>query len=304
MQTQVAAHRQATQRGLGKSPKANRFRDMDNKTTAEPTPATERSELNGAPATVDDLRAIALMNYGHFSSMQVEDGGVRGLDLHLARLSVATRELFGTRLDTAAVRSWMRHLVAGERGALSLRIQVFSRALQRDRMTEPAAPDVLITRGPARASSLAPLRLKSLRHQRTAPHLKHVGTFELFHHRRLAQAQGFDDALFVGDDGTISEGSIWNIGFFDGRAVVWPEAPQLLGVSMQLLQSGLTKRGVPSVTRRVTLSDVGTYRSAFFTNSGCAVRPIASIDEMALAVDPERTALLTACYESNPPQPI
>lgn len=35
------------------------------------------AHLNGARATPDDLEALALVNYGHFTSMRVEDGRVR-----------------------------------------------------------------------------------------------------------------------------------------------------------------------------------------------------------------------------------
>ena len=59
--------------------------------------------------------------------------------------------------------------------------------------------------------------------------------------RHLAQAM---DALFVTADGAISEGSIWNIGFFDGERIVWPRAPMLRGISMQLLQDGLERGGI------------------------------------------------------------
>jgi branched-subunit amino acid aminotransferase/4-amino-4-deoxychorismate lyase len=255
----------------------------------------ERSELNGAPVAVDDLRTMALQNYGHFTSMQVSDGGVRGLDLHLQRLESATRELFGSTLDSALVRAHMNRIVAGEGGALSLRVNVFSRTLQRDRMDRPVHPDVLVTVGPPRAARATPLRLKSFRHERTLPAVKHVGTFELFHHRRLAQREAFDDALFVDATGAVSEGSIWNVGFFDGNGIVWPDAPQLQGVSMRLLQNGLRERGIATTTRRIDLADAGAFRSAFFTNSGCPVRAIARIDAMDFKVDADLSGLVQAC---------
>ena len=264
----------------------------------------EKSELNGAPVTVDDLRVLTLLNYGHFTSMQVSDGAVRGLDLHMQRIEDATRRLFGTSLDIPAVRAHMRHILDGEHGQFSLRLNVFSRQLQRERMDEPAKPDVLITLGPARTAHVTPLRVKAFRHQRTLAEVKHVGTFELFHHRRLAQQQGYDDALFMDATGAVSEGSIWNIGFFDGQGIVWPDAPQLRGVSMQLLQQGLRERGIVTTTRRIELAQVGAFRSAFFTNSGCPVRAIARIDATDFKVDPELVDLMEACYASNPLQTI
>ena len=68
--------------------------------------AAMRVTCNGQPAQVEDLLP-ALVNYGHFTSLQVRGHAVQGLDLHLARLSQATRALFGSALDTGQVRGWM-----------------------------------------------------------------------------------------------------------------------------------------------------------------------------------------------------
>jgi branched-subunit amino acid aminotransferase/4-amino-4-deoxychorismate lyase len=269
--------------------------------SAAPMP---RVECNGTPATVDDLRHLALTNYGHFSSMRVEDGAVRGLDLHLDRIERATRELFGSDLDRERVRAWMRHALTDAPAIANLRANVFSRALNRDALDRACAPDVLIIVSALVDRPDRALRLKSFRYTREAPHLKHVGTFALFHYRRLAQQAGFDDAVFVDADGCIAEGSIWNIGFREGDGVAWPDAPLLTGVSMQLLQAGLERDGRVNVTRRIALADIGRHRSAFFTNTSTSVRAIASIDATPFEVDPDFIAMLRACHDANPPQRI
>jgi branched-subunit amino acid aminotransferase/4-amino-4-deoxychorismate lyase len=261
-------------------------------------------QLNGKPAGIDDLKALALLNYGHFTSMQVSDGCVRGLDLHLARLQSATRELFASALDTAVVRGYMRSALDGRAGAWSMRISVFSRDFQRDHPARPATPDVLVAISAPRNGSAAPSRLKIFHHERVLPHVKHVGTFPLFHYRRLAQVDGFDDALFVDAADVISEASVWNIGFFDGNGVVWPDAPALAGISMQLLQAGLQRRGVPTTSRRITRANVATFRSAFLTNSSCVVQPIVAIDGVNLTIDPDLDRMLEECYATNPWQEI
>jgi len=263
----------------------------------------QRLEVNGEPATLDDLRRLVVQNYGHFTSMQVRDGAVQGLDLHLARLSEATRELFGHELDPDAVRGWMRR-VAGDAGLLSLRVNVFARGFDRDHPSKPALPDVLVGAAPARVASAPPLRVRGQRYDREAPHIKHVGTFGLFQQRRVAQQHGFDDALFVTADGAISEGSVWNVGFFDGSHVVWPQAPMLRGISMQLLQDGLRRAGVPWVARRVERAELAGFRSAFFTNSARAVQPIACIDDVEFAVDARLREALEAALARHAWQPI
>jgi branched-subunit amino acid aminotransferase/4-amino-4-deoxychorismate lyase len=268
------------------------------------TATLERIEVNGTPAGVEDLRALAQTNYGHFSAMQVVDGCVRGLDLHLERIERATRELFGTTIDRERVRACLRHAVAGSDEPLAVRVNVFAHALNRNRPAEPVDADILVmTARPSRPAP-APLRVKSFRYTRDLPQTKHVGTFPLFHYRRLAQQAGFDDALFVDADGCVSEGSIWNVGFFDGAGVVWPDAPQLTGVSMQLLQAGLARNGLRSSVERIGIDDVGRFRAAFFTNSSTPVQAIASIDAVGLAPDPALIAALTTSYEINPLQRI
>lgn len=264
--------------------------------------AAVRVELNGAPASVDDLRHLVQTNYGHFTALRVEDGRVRGLDLHLDRLQQATRELFGSELDRERVRGYLRHAVADDARGLSVRINVFSRALDREHLDRAVETDVLVI--VARASpphAPPPLRLKSFHYARDAAAIKHVGTFPLFRYRRLAQQSGFDDAVFVDENGIVSEGSIWNIGFVDhDGGIVWPDAPQLDGVSMQLLKNGLAGAGVPSVVRTVHLAELATFRAAFFTNASVPVRPIASIDACEFAGDDEAVQILLRCYRSNP----
>ena len=257
-------------------------------------------QLNGEPARAEDLRWLVQTNYGHFTAMQVREGCVRGLELHLDRLESATRELFATTLDRERVRDYLRRAIGTELQPLALRVSVFSRALDRDRMTAAAQPDVLILASTPSSLPPTPLRLKSFTYARDLASIKHVGTFPLFHYRRLAQQAGFDDALFVDESGYISEGSIWNIGFANTHGVVWPDAPQLAGVSMQLLQAGLARNGVSSTTRSIALHEVPQFLAAFFTNSSTAVRPIACIDEVGFAVDATLNARLTQCYETNP----
>lgn len=42
-------------------------------------------ELDGRSVMADELARLALYNYGHFTTMRVDAGRVRGLSLHLRR---------------------------------------------------------------------------------------------------------------------------------------------------------------------------------------------------------------------------
>jgi branched-subunit amino acid aminotransferase/4-amino-4-deoxychorismate lyase len=262
-------------------------------------PSPYRCEINGSPADADALRLLVSTNYGHFSSMQVQARRVRGWSLHLQRLDAATRELFGHPLPAARISELVRHALLDEQPC-SLRINVFSRQLDRENPARPAQPDVLVVAGPAAAASSKPLRLRSFVYQRCLPHIKHVGTFPLFHYRRLAQLDGYDDALFVDADGVVAEGSVWNIGWCKADQVTWPDGPMLRGTAMQLIDSGMTRHAAPPRTRTVNLSELADLGTPFATNSSTPVRRIGSIDDFEFAGSDATLSAVGAAYASNP----
>jgi len=261
-----------------------------------------RIEANGLPATLDDVRRIAAFNYGHFTAMQFRDGGVRGLSLHLARLDAASRELFGRPLAAARVRGYLAHALAPQREAASVRINVYARALDRDDLANSVDSDVLVSLGPPARVMDRVVRVRLVRYERDLPQVKHVGTFGLFHQRRLAQLAGFDDALFATAAGEVSEGTIWNVGFHDGASLVWPDAPALRGVTQQLLEQALAARGVAQVTRRIRVDELAQFGAAFLVNTASIVEPIAAIDGIAYAGSVALAASLRELHDAITPE--
>ncbi len=111
-------------------------------------------------------------------------------------------------------------------------------------------PEVLVSVSAPASAETAPPRVDSVRHERVLRHVKHVGTFGLFHHQRRARAGGFDDAVFIDSVARISEGTIWSIGFSDRQDVIWPTAPALPGITMRLVPEGLARAGIASQFER------------------------------------------------------
>jgi branched-subunit amino acid aminotransferase/4-amino-4-deoxychorismate lyase len=258
----------------------------------------DRIELNGRVPDIAELGFLAQVNYGHFTTMQVRDRCARGFSLHLQRLQSATRELFGAELDVGRVRDWVRQALGD--GVATLRITVFSLALDRRHLELPVPVDVLISVNKARSPRTAPLRIQSVRHERALPGIKHVGTFDLYHHWRQARLAGFDDVVFTSVAGEISEGSIWNIGFWDGVRVIWPNAPALPGITMQLLDAGLRDQGIETEVRPVFLAQLDQLRGAFILNSGSVGPMIECIDSRHFEVDSGLMQTLQSAYESRP----
>lgn len=233
------------------------------------------AELNGVPVGLDELQALALTNYGHFTSMRVEDQRVRGLSLHLERLMRDCRRVFEADVDPDRIRYLIRHALVDMSRSMVVRVTVFDPALEFGHLGADAEPQVLVTARPAPHISLPALRLQSAIYRRDMPEVKHVGLFGSLRHRRLAQRNGFDDVLFTDADATISEAATSNIGFIDGDRIVWPQADSLPGVTMRLI--GKSRDGHVT-TASITLDQLADVDAVFATNAAVGIRPISAID--------------------------
>ena len=255
-----------------------------------PADDTLRIEIEGRSASAQTLWEIASA-YGHFTAMQVRGARTRGVSLHLDRLEAANKEIFNTELDRERVLELMRHALGDSLDA-SLRVYIFE---SRDE------PTIMVTvRPPGEVST--PQRLQSVRYQRPDAHLKHLATGQGFYQRR-ARNNGFDDALLIGCDGLIAESATANICFFDGAGLVWPNGPQLKGITMQLLERRLAELDLPSTRAAVSLRDINSSDAAFLCNAR-GVAAVSQIDDTPLAMDRQQFELLAGAYASVPWDPI
>ncbi|MFD4631976.1 aminotransferase class IV [Streptomyces sp. NPDC058284] len=254
----------------------------------------ERIEIDGRAVTADALLWPALVQTGHFTAMQVRGGKVRGIERHLARLDAATRELFGHALDGERVRGLIRHILRDDITEASVRVYVHAPGGEPSLMVVVRPPTELPATMEERAQSL-----RSVPYQRPFAHIKHLGGFGQARHADLVRRAGFDEALLTGPGGEVSEGAVTNIAFFDGREVVWPTAPHLSGITMQLVQAVLPAAGLPTRHAPVTLADLPSYAAAFVTNAW-GVRPVRRIDDTVYGIDEKLMATVAGSYEAVP----
>jgi branched-subunit amino acid aminotransferase/4-amino-4-deoxychorismate lyase len=247
-----------------------------------------RIVIDGAEASPGQLRATALSSYGHFTAMQVRSRRVRGLDLHLDRLDAANRELFGAALDRGLVRDHVRRALGSDIADGSVRVTVIE--------SQPK-PAVIVTVRPPGGMGAEVWKLRSVPYQRSVAHIKHASDFGQAYYLRHAQAAGYDEALLTGPDGIIAEGSITNVGLFDGNSVTWPAAPVLRGITMQLIAPRLAERGVPSRHAHVRLSDLPGFAAAFVTNSR-GIAAVGQVDDLPLPAHQDLMQMLAAAYDS------
>lgn len=255
------------------------------------------AELNGKPVTLDDLQSLALTNYGHFTSMRMKDGTIRGLSLHLDRLVRDCRIVFGVELDRERTLNYIRQAADGVTGVAGLRVTVFDPALDMGRPSDAKDPHILVNLRPAGAMP-PPLTAKTYTFTRDNAEVKHIGLHPQLRLRREAQLAGFDDAVFLEPDGRVSEGGTWNLGFVDREGtVIWPDAPVLPGTTMLLLQGFDAPK---QTTAPVRLADIPKMAAAFATNTTIGVRSVSAVDDVQFPQDHPVLAALRDAYAGIP----
>ncbi|MEU7152801.1 aminotransferase class IV family protein [Streptomyces sp. NPDC045456] len=257
-------------------------------------------QRGGRAATAGDLTPLAFAGYAHFTAMQVRGGRVRGLDLHLERLRTASEKMFGRAIADDRIRGFLRAALEAGPADLSLTATVYSPAGEFTVAGAEVEPEVLVRTGPAATGPQGPLSLAVVEHERTLPAVKHVGEVGKTYFLREAVGQGFDDAAFVDRRGRLSEASIWNLAFWDGSAVVWPEAGMLGGTTMGIVRRQLDGLGVPQRVQEVTVADLPALAGGVVMNSWTPGVAVHRIGPVPLPDAPGFLALLRRAYEAEP----
>lgn len=258
-------------------------------------PSADVVQRNGRAATAEQLAPLAFAGYAHFTAMQLRGSQVRGLDLHLTRLREASMALFGRALPDERLCDYLRAALKTAPADLSLTIAVSSAEGEFTVAGPAVVPDILIRTGPASCGPAGPLALAVVEYERVLPTIKHVGEIAKTYFLRQAVAEGFDDAVFIDRQGRISEGTIWNLAFWDGEAVVWPVADILVGTTMSIVRRQLDQMGVPQRTQAIRLADVPTFSAAVVMNSWTPGIAISRIGAMPL---PEATTFLALLHRA------
>lgn len=255
---------------------------------------------NGLPATAEALASVSFAGYAHFTALQVRDGRVRGIDLHLARLRAASIALFGRALADEQVLAQLRLAIEQGPADLSLMATVYSAEGEFTRAPVESDVQLLVRTAPASNGPDGPLRLGTVEHERVLPRIKHVGEIAKTHFLRQAIEQGFDDVAFVDHQGRLSEGSIWNLAFWDGENVIWPQAPMLGGTTMAIVRRQLTQMGVPQEDRELRITDLPTLKGAVVMNSWTPGIAVGQVAEVVLPDAPAFLRLLHQAFAAEP----
>ncbi|WP_433351051.1 aminotransferase class IV family protein [Microtetraspora malaysiensis] len=257
-------------------------------------------QRNGQAASAAELAPLAFAGYAHFTAMQVRGSRIRGLDLHLDRLRSASVELFGRALPHDRVRTFLRKALEAGPADLSLTATVYSSAGEFTAAGADLEPELLVRTGPAADGPQGLLALAVVEHERVLPAVKHVGEVAKTYFLRQAVRQGFDDAAFVDHRGRLSEGTIWNLAFWDGTAVVWPKAEMLIGTTMAIVRRQLDHLGVPQRVQEVTPADLPKLAGAVVMNSWTPGVPVHRIGSVPMPEAPSFQEALHRAWQAEP----
>lgn len=257
---------------------------------------------NGRPSTSDDATDLAFAGFAHFTAMQVRDGAVRGLDLHLARLQRASHDLFGRAVDDGLLRDRMRQAAAAGPRSLSMVVTIrpaegeFVPADDDRPLDVTVRTDAPRTDRAGRSGSTPSSTNGSCRTSSTSGRA-----------RRPTTCAGHGSAGSTTPCSSTGppdqRGHHLNLAFSDGDTVIWPRADLLVGTTMQIVRRQLRLAGIPQDEREVRPADLGGL-SAVLMNSWTPAVSITGIGHRELAPDPRFVRQLRNAFDADAAEPL
>lgn len=197
--------------------------------------------------------------------------GARGWSRHVDRLRRDGEALFGGSVTAAAMGRALLDEVEASLAVGNTLPRIVRLALTgADLEVRATSRDLL---GPA-----DPLHVVVVAHERVRPQMKHTGTAAEFAVKDTAIAAGYDDALLIGADGLLREGTFWTLllGRPDGSWAT-PAAPVLPSVTLALIAQAWERDGVTLETIPIGPADLAQFDRAVALSAGQGPRAIASI---------------------------
>jgi branched-chain amino acid aminotransferase len=237
-----------------------------------------------------------LYGYGLFETMRAYNGHIFRLDSHLTRLRCSaesiglTHSILTTEEGRQSLKAaCMATLEANDRKDARIRLTVS--AGEGDMTPDPgtcSSPTVLIT-----ARSLVPLppekyetgfkaALSFPRRNSQSPlsRLKSICYMENVLARMTAKAAGYDEAIFLNEQGYLAEGSTTNIFLVSHGELITPcfESGVLPGITRDAVLEIARTSNIKATERWVELNELIEAEEAFLTNSVLELMPLVSVE--------------------------
>jgi para-aminobenzoate synthetase component 1 len=225
-----------------------------------------------------------LFGHGFFETLRADDGALPLWPDHLRRFNTTWRALFPSHppdLTWPAIIAQV--LVANNLQKATAAVKIL--ATRGRRSSPPWGHMLLVTARPYRHrladTSLPGLRLGTYPHARQSPLAGHKTLNYLYYLNagQWAAAQGFDEALVLNPDGSVSETNTANLLLIDGRQVVRPaSAASLPGVAAAAVCRQLVAWDFNIISRPVFPAELHSAPILLATNALMGAVPVAAID--------------------------
>ena len=97
---------------------------------------------------------------------------------------------------------------------------------------------------------------------------------------RDALASGYDEALILGTDNSVNEGSGENFFMIKDNKLITPELVTVLdGITRKTIITLAADLGIETIERKIELKEIYDCDEAFFTGTAAEVTPIIEIDD-------------------------
>lgn len=232
-----------------------------------------------------------LYGFGVFETIRVEQGRPLLLQEHLQRFESSFRYCFGSAPPDITWDAVIERLVA--RNRLSEKIAVVKILGGAGRPSHgPRKSELLVTAReytprPAVAAQRG-LRVAVYPHGRHSHLADHKTMNYLFYKLAgtWAKTQGFDEALILNADDTVSETNTANLFSIVGKNAFCPASDHVLTGTMQgAVSKVLASLGYTVTTRKLTVADLSVADQLILTNSLMGAVSVSHLDATAIAVD-------------------
>jgi len=249
--------------------------------------------MNGCLKPVDELSfpiASQAVQYGHgfFETIRVDHGRILFLDDHLERLSSSFAIFFAKEFPDLSFDEIIRQVI--ESNHLQDRIAAVKIMVAKG--TRDAAPfddNVVVMARPYTHRLIAlnkdGLDLVISENPRQTPIAAHKSLNYQYYLQEGLRAKeiGFDEALILNTDGSVSETNTANILFIKGKTLVCPvSAYSLPGVMEKNVKSLFVSWGYEVCEQKVMPPAMSQWDMVFLTNSLMGAVPVKSIDDTVL----------------------